>query len=77
MITLFMKMIYDFYSFRVFYPSQHTRTIGEREYQVREVRYDGNIHKIDEETELSEEEVSGLEIFVESLITLGMYNYNS
>ena len=65
-------MIYDFYSFRVFYPSQHTRTIGEREYQVREVRYDGNIHKIDEETELSEEEVSGLEIFVESLITLGM-----
>ena len=56
-----MKMIYNFHLFRVSYPSQHTRTIGEREYQVREVRYDGNIHKIDEETELSEEEVSGLE----------------
>jgi hypothetical protein len=37
---------------------EHTRTIGEREYQVREVRYDGNIHKIDEETELSEEEIT-------------------
>jgi len=65
-------MIYNFYSFLVSYPSQHTRTIGEREYQVREVRYDGNIHKIDEETELSEEEVSGFGKFVESLITLGM-----
>ena len=36
---------------------QHTRTIGEREYQVREVRFDGAIHKIEEETELSEVEV--------------------
>ena len=58
-----MKMIYNFHSFHVSYSSQHTRTIGEREYQVREVRYDGNIHKIDEETELSEEEVSVLEMF--------------
>ena len=69
-----MKVIYNFYSFRVSYHSQHTRTIGEREYQIREVRYDGNIHKIDEETELSEEEVSCLEIFVESLIILGINN---
>ena len=45
-----MKIIYNFHSFRVSDPSQHTRTIGEREYQVREVRYDGNIHKIDYET---------------------------
>jgi len=37
---------------------EHTRTIGEREYQVREVRFDGAIHKIDEETELSEEEIT-------------------
>lgn len=37
---------------------EHTRTIGEREYQVREVRYDGFIHKVDEETELSEEEIT-------------------
>jgi hypothetical protein len=37
---------------------EHTRTIGEREYQVREVRYDGIIHKVDEATELSEEEIT-------------------
>jgi len=37
---------------------EHTRTIGEREYQIREVRFDGAIHKIDEETELSEEEIT-------------------
>jgi hypothetical protein len=38
--------------------SEHTRTIGEREYQVREVKYDGAVHKLDEETELSEEEIT-------------------
>lgn len=37
---------------------EHTRKIGERQYQVREVRYDGVIHKVDEETELSEEEIT-------------------
>lgn len=37
---------------------EHTRTIGELQYQVREVRFDGAFHKIDEETELSEEEIT-------------------
>lgn len=37
---------------------EHTRTIGEQEYQVREVRHDGVIHKVEEETELREEEIT-------------------
>ena len=49
---MYLRKINPLFSFK------HTRTIGEREYQVREVRFDGAIHKIDEETELSEEEVS-------------------
>lgn len=38
--------------------NEHTRTIGEQQYQVRIVRYDGVLHKVDEVTELSEEEIT-------------------